>query len=124
MGVPEPRSLSPSHPATAAAWLPIIENVGQFDPQVAFAVTGPSGGLWLTRDSLWVSVAEPDGTLPGADPAKRRTVTLRLTLPEADLSRPEPLRRSSVSVNHFLGGDPTAWRANVPAWDAVVYRGA
>jgi len=40
------------------------------------------------------------------------------------LSRPEPLYPAGTSVNYLLGKDSSAWKTDVPAWGAVVYRGA
>ena len=106
-----------------------VENVGQFDPAVAFAVQGPDGALWLTDEAIWVSVSEktaPDALGDPADvaPESGRAVALRLTLTGADFTHPEPADRLATSVNYFTGSDPQAWRTNVPAWGTVRYRNA
>ena len=121
------RSLRAERAKTTADSALFVENVGQFDSRVAYSAPGAGGALFLTRDSVWVSALEqPKAETPSPTDGEQpqRGVALRLTLPGADLSRPEPLYPAGTSVNYLLGKDSSAWKTDVPAWGAVVYRGA
>lgn len=122
----------------AGSPLLFIENVGQYDADARFLVRGGGGDLWLTEDSLWLTVMEPapqadpradrlldDGRL-GVDAAApeppRKGVALRLSFVGANPTpRLEPFDRSETKVSYFIGSDPEGWRPDVPVWQGVRY---
>jgi hypothetical protein len=112
-----------------------VENAGQFAHGARFLVRGALGAdLWLARDALWWTVAEPmsapyvsepavPGRLAKLQPHPRRGVYLKLTFVGANTHpRLEPFDRQDTVISYFLGKDPSAWRAAVPVWGGVRYR--
>ena len=122
-----------------------IENAGQFDPAARFQVWGGGQTLWLAEDALWLTIVEPGDRSQGSGdreqgaerfsvaPAEQgaargsvpqKAVNLRVSFPGAN-PQPvlEPFDRLDTHVSYFIGNDPAKWRADVPVWGGVRYRG-
>ncbi len=85
-----------------------VENRGQFRSEVRYGVKGPElTGYFGPRE---IEVAAGDSRIrvsfPGGNPAPAI----------------EPMGSSGARIN-FLIGAPGQWRTDLPAWDAVAYRG-
>ncbi|MEW5875834.1 MAG: SBBP repeat-containing protein [Candidatus Zixiibacteriota bacterium] len=109
-------------------------NDGQWDPEVNFRATAGDATIWLCRDAIVWQFSGPapvdaEVTAVGAPKTPRRaagrgqTVTLRSEFigagPATVLTGEAPLSHRS---NYFLGADPSAWRTDVPSFEAVTYR--
>jgi hypothetical protein len=117
--------------ARQAAPLLFVENVGQFDPKVCFQVRAGGATIWLTDDTIWITLLDKPITStidllanrfnPAIAP--RSGNNFRLTFPGANLHPIlEPLTRQFSHVSYFTGHDASKWRADVPVWGGVLYR--
>ena len=110
-----------------------VQNVGQFDPRVRFYVPSQNGAIWLTEDSLWLTILEapepkanhPEDAAPvqeTEDLESRQGVAIRLSFAGANPS-PEitPIGRLETSVNYLIGNNPAEFRTDVPVWSGVRY---
>ncbi|MFN0150006.1 MAG: hypothetical protein ACKVU1_04730 [bacterium] len=112
-----------------------IENRGQWDASVKFAMQGAGGAVWLARDAILVdrlatrAPAPPlprrgAGSLdaPDAASARERGVVLRVRFVGAN---PALLVAGegalSTRYNYFLGADPSRWQSNVRGYASVRY---
>ena len=129
----------------ASVALPFIENVGQYDPQVAFAAPLSGGTAFVTRDGRIVyslripgreRVSAPNPAfarfLLDAKPIKadlREGSTSARDLVGRDLVLTETLvgatpkprggEPSPTNVSVFLGDDPSRWHSTVRTWQSV-----
>ena len=124
---------SPARVARALGRLPVRfeRNDGQTDPRVRFLSRGPGYGLFLATSEVVLSLDKTP--VPGRDPLARRVLpreapreasVLRMRFADAR-PRPEvegidPLLARS---HYFVGSDPKRWRADVPQFGRVAYRG-
>ncbi|MCB9135379.1 MAG: SBBP repeat-containing protein [Anaerolineales bacterium] len=106
-----------------------IENVGQFDPRARFLVQADGLTLWLTDNSLWITLPDPDQTpaqnlLPSLlapdaiNPTGRaplRGTSYQLTFPGATPTL-APFAPQTANVSYFT---PDGNFPNVPAWGGV-----
>ncbi|HKB16851.1 MAG TPA: hypothetical protein VKF62_12350, partial [Planctomycetota bacterium] len=98
--------------------LAFVENRGQWDAQAKYVARKRGMTAWLGRDrvTLRLTRREEEGEIAG--------VVVGLVFEGA---------RESVAIegeerlpgiwNFFLGDDPAKWRAEVPAYASVLYRG-
>ncbi len=108
-----------------------VENIGQFEAGVLFAVQAESGVLFIGQDALWMTVVESPQALrdhPGDFPAgfePDRTLqgtNLRITFPDASpTARVVPFDSHKASISYFKGSDPTDWVVEAPAWRGIRY---
>ncbi len=115
----------------AARYL-VVENVGQFAPEVRFVLTNGARRIWLTTDAIWLTVPDPaaaDARSPRRwqgnlqQPVPRTGAALRFTFPGAAAPAAlEPFGRVASRVSYLIGDDPARWQAAVPAWSGVRYR--
>jgi len=126
-----------SFTAWSQTGLPLfIENVGQFDQRALFQVWGGGQTLWITSDSIWITLVEPrkpseprekGGLFPFREEEEkpRKVVNIKISFPGANPNaRLEPFGRLDTVVSYFIGNDPAKWRVAVPVWSGVRYRGA
>jgi hypothetical protein len=133
-------------PQAANGSLLFIENVGQFDPIARFQVWGGGQTLWLAEDAIWITMqgqgeASPGDLAAGRAPAMdgpsplepalhgmprpyAAGANIRISFPGAN-PQPviEPFDRLDTHISYFIGADPDKWRADVPVWGGVRYRG-
>lgn len=83
----------------------IIQNVGQFSPEIAYVVWGGAYPLWLGEDAVFVPVG--DGMA-------------RISL-AAGMGRPVGRDAMPTKVSFLRGADPAQWRSDVPVWASVRY---
>ncbi|HXI29824.1 MAG TPA: hypothetical protein VNG89_15405 [Vicinamibacterales bacterium] len=105
---PRPRAASPHPPSRPVDF---IANRGQWDPRIDFAVRRGSASTTVEGTTLKLAVDAAPGhhislTFEGASAAAAPTG--------------EDVR--ATRYNFYLGPDSDRWRANVPAFGAVVYR--
>jgi hypothetical protein len=139
----EVKGAPPAHDRTRAAEAPhdgpvmFIQNVGQFDERARFQVRGTDRTVWLTENSIWVTVLGPvqdeaeglrhkealSPSLPrSVSPSPRQAVHLELTFTGANPHlRLEPFNFLDTCVSYLIGSDPEHWRPNVPVWGGVRY---
>ena len=100
-----------AHHAPAA----FVENLGQWDPTVAFA---------LRCGALAVAFGGRGWTLDLADPEAGRRVGLRMSF-EGHHRLPTVLgeQRRPGHHDYFIGRDRARWRTGVPLYGALLYRG-
>jgi Beta-propeller repeat len=91
-------------------------NRGQSPPEVRFAARGPGYGLFLTDTGAVLK-----SSAPGVDTAQ--PIVVRMTFPGAN-SAPTVSGRERLAgtANYFHGGNPKAWRTNIPMYAKVEYR--
>jgi len=86
-------------------------NQGQTDQRVKFMARGPGYGLFLTQDSVIVSLNQ-----------QKANAVLRMKLLGANIHATvvgtDGLPGKS---NYFVGSDPSRWRTNAPTYAAVKY---
>jgi len=121
-----------------------IQNEGQFDERIEFAVLGSEGNLFFTEDGIWLSLynhtetrataANKEGQAnptpaPGEGVQAGRSQTLgavavhvefRSTLPSAILEGYGPV---DTTVSFFYGNDPEHWSPRTKVWTGLRYRG-
>jgi hypothetical protein len=124
---------SPPAGRGAAGALLFVENVGQWDARIRFAVMGGRPQIRLTTEAVWFTLVEPIRTEPlqphspalltgTMRPTPPRAVHLRLSFPGAQPHvLPQPLARLPSLVSYLRGTDQAAWHPGVPAWSGVVY---
>ncbi len=109
-------------------------NQGQADGQVKFLSRGHGYSLFLTGDEAVLSLGEPSGRIQDSgsriqgaiqnpkSKIQNQLVRLRLvgSKSNAEVSGQDELPGKD---NYFIGNDPTKWRANVPTYAKVKYRG-
>ena len=124
--VPTPKPDGPAHApdrahvAAALRSVPLMftENVGQFDADARFQVRRGNTTTYLADDAIWFTILEQED----GEAEARRGVNLKLNFPGANpYPRLEPFDRLDTHVSYFIGGDPTNWHADVPAWGGVRY---
>jgi len=97
--------------------LRFIPNAGQTDAVVRYTVKGAGHTLFFTpKEVVFAAVGERESG------SRRSVVRLRFSG-----ANPAPIVEGLAPmegvVNYFLGNDPAAWRANVPTYKALAYRG-
>lgn len=115
----------------------IIENQGQYEAGRRFLLVDQPGYVWLTQDSLWISVPgelkDPSGgKLPDRSPTsarfdrvrpRREVVNLRFSFPGAQPDvKIETFNPLGTRISYFLGNRPQAWHPDVPTWGGARYR--
>ncbi len=113
----------------------VVENAGQFAPEVRFTLAQGEQRIWVTQDALWLDAPDPAAPRrPGgltAELAGRRAprersqggTALRFSFAGANPAAAlEPFGRLGAHVSYFWGSDPAQWHADVPAWAGVRYR--
>jgi len=104
-------------------------NHGQVDRRVAFLARGHGYTLFLTATDATLALRAPVGRTVSARPARparpaARTTVLRLHFVGADRhARIAGLDRLAGAVNYYGGRDRRAWRADIPTYARVAYRG-
>jgi len=108
-----------------------VENVGQFEEEVLFAVQTRRGTLFLGQDALWMIVIEtpqellhnPGDLPPGFEPDRTlQGTSLRITFPDANpTAHVVPFESIETSISYFTSSDPTDWVVEAPAWGGVRY---
>ncbi|MEL7658509.1 MAG: hypothetical protein AAGU75_21675, partial [Bacillota bacterium] len=99
-----------------------IENVGQFPEEVLYKAVTADSILWITEDSMWVTVmkntlSEPnqiqnfsEDKIANKDIEQPKGVNLKLFFPD---SNAHPKIRSFVrlnpSINYLIGKDKASW---------------
>src|SRR6266508_138535 len=75
--------------------LPIVANVGQFDPGVRFQLRAGLSTLWITDASLWITflttltrTSRPPTTVSHSDATRIRGVAIKLTFPGSRTGTP------------------------------------
>src|SRR3989454_7864660 len=125
-----------SKPQVLAAYgkLPLSfeANQGQTDPKAKFLSRGRGYTLFLTSTEAVLTLTKADahakrrisGEARLVEPEKRAGTVLRMKFlganPTPRVTGVEELRGRS---NYFIGNDPAKWRANVPTYAKVEYRG-
>jgi len=96
--------------------LVFIPNEGQYDPQVAYAVTGPESFLYFTPGEIVIVRDEPAGN-------GSLTHVVRQTFPGASddpaIMGTDPL---PGTANFFTGNDSAKWQTGIATYGAVEYR--
>ena len=110
-----------------------VENVGQFEEEVLFAVQTRRGTLFLGQDALWMVVIETPQDLlhnagdlpPGFEPDRTlQGTSLRMTFPDANpTAQIVPFDAIESSISYLKGSDPAEWVIEAPAWAGVRYEG-
>lgn len=112
-----------------------VENRGQWDAGVKFAMQGAGGAVWLVRDAV---VVDRLATIPPAPPfarrgagepgaaaaasARERGVVVRTRFVGADpAARVFGEGALPTRYNYFLGADAARWASNVRGYAAVRY---
>ena len=111
-----------------------VENRGQLSESVPYAAPGPRTSVFFTAGAVVLDLhgaaANPrPGTAP---PGSTTPVSAGAAAPHAcavwvrfaganPAPRVEARGRLGARYNFFLGNDPTAWRAAVPAFTEIVY---
>jgi MYXO-CTERM domain-containing protein len=90
------------------------ENRGQFHPRARFVARNGGLTLFLTDEGALMTLHAPS--------ARPIALSLKVAGAPAHLSL-EARGRLSTRTNYFLGNDPKRWRADVPSFGEVVYRG-
>jgi hypothetical protein len=114
---PRPASTPARGALQALQQLPIRfePNVGQSDPRVRFLARGRGYGIFLTATGPVLALAgSDDGT-----PSRAVHVNLVGSAPSPSIEAVDRL----AGVTNFYGGDPSRWRAGVPGYARVAYRG-
>jgi len=116
--------------AYGTAPLSFEPNVGQADARVKFISRGRGYGLFLSPTEAVFALAKPAG---GAEDAGSKTrargaagepAVLRMRLAGADANaRAEAQGALPGRVNYFIGRDRSKWRADVPTYGSVLFRG-
>jgi murein DD-endopeptidase MepM/ murein hydrolase activator NlpD len=133
--VPTPDSLlelTPTSELTLASVI-LVENVGQFPPDVRFQVRGAAGGgLFLAPNALWMTLLPSGDLSPAAQVGPRpqalgdagggEGLSLRLSFSGANPNpKLQPLIPLDTQVSYFSGSDPARWHLSVPVWAGVRY---
>jgi len=121
--------------------LRFVPNAAQDDPEVRFAVRSAGHVLLFTPDQVFFQAnstsdaegAEEGGRVGGAWAAAYVSGGFALSDGSGVVklrfsgANPGPMLEGMAPlagvVNYFLGGDPGQWRANVPTYGALAYRG-
>ena len=97
-------------------------NQGQTDARVQYLTRGAGYTLFLTQDSVVLSLQSGKRAGKQRDPAKNAVLKMKLrganshpTVSGADLL--------PGKSNYFVGRDPKEWRINVPTYASVKYSG-
>jgi len=106
----------------------IVENMGQFNPLARFLVQGEKGNIWLTQDSIWITVYEAetdssfaDSKLPLSENTSRG-VHLKLSFDGANPTpHLEAFNPSKTKLSYLIGADRDQWVTNVPVYEGVRY---
>jgi hypothetical protein len=142
-GNPSAKSAASSTENSAAGKAQILENYGklplsfeanqgQSDPQVKFLSRGNGYSLFLTDQAAVLSLSKTASKGPASDggafirraEGARQTDTLQMQLARANPNaRVEGQDQLPGAANYFLGNDPAKWRANVPTYSKVRYKG-
>ncbi|MEA3336585.1 MAG: hypothetical protein U9R25_11790 [Chloroflexota bacterium] len=114
-------SMVPAEPSQPAF---LEQEVGQHGGGEGYSMALMGGRLWVTDDSLWLSLLEEpqgdetwpaDGTVDG--------VHVRLSFLDSNpASELQPFGALPVHVSYLHGQDRDEWVAEVPVWQGVRYR--
>ncbi len=132
---PVPSALPATTPIAQAPVIPpqpvlFIENVGQFESQARFQVTGGRQQLQFTPGGYEIAVWEEVDRFPTHRPI---TSTQAITPPasvEVTISfvgaNPDPVIEGfdplpDIEVSYYRGSDPSTWKLDVPVWGGVRY---
>jgi hypothetical protein len=115
-GIPVPEAVENARVQLAALPLTFIPNRGQYDPAVAFVVTGLKSTLFFTSHEIVITAKEKNGN-------ESVSHVVRQTFPG---SSPHPVIIGADPLpgmaNFFFGSDTSQWQAGVPTYGAVEYR--
>lgn len=118
-GGPSPGAASVvAHPAvedlSRAVPLTFVENRGQFDERVDFAVYGHRTSVFFTRQGPTISLNGASSGAPGR-------WTLKLDFVEAEPVEPQGRNPARATLGYFTG-PRTQWKTGVKTYESVVYR--
>ena len=99
----------------AAMAVPFVANEGQIDSRVAFYAPTFAGAVFVTRDGRIV-YALPQGRKSPDGSASSWSLTESFV---AGSAQPSATDRGVTRVSSFVGGDPTAWRSDLPTYEVV-----
>src|SRR5262245_21454455 len=101
--------------------LNFVENGGQWDSRVAYAVQGKDASVYFTSTGVTFSLAAT-GTAGDRRSAPRREHVLKLDFVGAARTvRPEGRAPTSAVVSYFRGGRDD-WSAGLKTFSSIVYR--
>ncbi len=125
---PQVNSVESGAPSIDVSRLGFMENLGQFDEDLAFELKRSGVTVGLTRDAFLVAVprvVDPGDFTKGRDIQLPRVeyAEVRLRFEGAEHVKPDGRERESAYANYFLGNDPARWRSFVPSWSRVHYAG-
>jgi pimeloyl-ACP methyl ester carboxylesterase len=134
-GIPKPSDPAALESRNAFAQVMFIQNVGQFDPKVRFVAIGANATIFLTEDSIWLTILEsrvPDQAGPesdSSDPSEenlghlpQKRVNLKIFFPGSNShTQLEPFDQIDIQVSTLLGNDSAKWRSGAPVWSGVRY---
>jgi hypothetical protein len=108
-----------------------IENRGQTDAEVLYYASGSRSAIYLVEDGIVfdlragaapIDVEELVGAF-GSEASAVRGAAVRIRFADAGPSMRVEARGELLARSHFfLGGDPSAWRTDVPSFEEIVYR--
>ncbi|GAB4577902.1 MAG: hypothetical protein Fur0022_06340 [Anaerolineales bacterium] len=117
-------------PASPFSSLPLIKNIGQFDPRVQYLAQGDRHTLWITEDGLWITIQDQQDTLARltlpnptsqdtASPSERppiRVANLHLTFPDQPSLAWDPFARQHTTLSYFT---PQGAFTDIPVFGGV-----
>jgi len=110
--------------------LSFVENKGQLDKRVRYAIHGPRASAFFRNDGitfdLWEAGRRARRDIKAWKPSKpgmRKHAVLKLTFKGAD---PDCLVKGMDQlpgkVNYMIGKDKSKWHTNIPAYKGVIYK--
>lgn len=105
-----------------------VENLGQWDSRVNYAVQLHNAALFLESDGITVALREAAGHPGGPQPAKGagsgvRCHAYKMHFLGATPTLPTGLDRQEGYSNYYLGDDPGRWRSHVGSFASARYDG-
>src|SRR5579862_5942054 len=97
-------------------------NRGQANSQVKFLTRGRGFSLFLTPDGAVLSMSAPASSSSDARERKSDQLTMHLEGAKHNL-QPVGVNELPGKTNYFIGKDPGNWRANIPTYSDVKYKG-
>ncbi|HEV3468015.1 MAG TPA: SBBP repeat-containing protein [Pyrinomonadaceae bacterium] len=113
--------------ALGALPLSFVPNAGQFGGEVRFHARGLQGTALFRSDGIDFALPPPlSAYRPRRKGERRRPELLRLGLRFEGAKKEAAIEADGAlpgTVNYFIGSDPRRWRASVPTYGRIVYRG-
>lgn len=116
-----------------------VENRGQFDSRVAYAVAGPNDALYFTQEGVRIAVAcgrgggadEPSSRAPiqkaalrtGAEASAPRRWAVRLDFVGSDPDVRIEGQQATPAVMSYFHGQSKDWKTGLPTYRAIRYAG-